>query len=250
MQAEDNRQNITDSELKTMNFLEHIEELRKRIIYVIIFLVVTAIGIGIFIKDIMQNIFLKPAIDSNLNLQNLLPFGQPFLYFKVILASALIVTIPFFLYQLWKFIAPALYENEHKWISLATFFTTFCFFSGVIFAYFVLIPSMLDFAAQFGSNLIQNNIDVNEYFGFISMILLAAGVFFEMPMLSFILSKMGFLTPKLLSKYRRHSIIIILVLAAILTPTPDPVSQLIFAFPVIILYEISILISWIMNKYS
>jgi sec-independent protein translocase protein TatC len=183
-----------------------------------------------------------------LALQNLQPFGQPFLYFKVILASSLIISMPFILYQLWLFIAPALYENEKKWISTATFFTSFCFLAGVIFSYFVLIPSMLSFAANFGSELIENKIDVNAYFSFISMILIACGIIFQMPMASFILSKLRLITPKFLSKYRRHSIVIILILAAVITPTPDPVSQLIFAVPIFLLYELSILISFLVNK--
>lgn len=234
--------------LQEMNLLEHLEELRKRIIYVVVFLIISCIFIGIFISELMQKIFLAPALEANLTLQNLLPFGQPFLYFKVILASATILTTPFFLYQFWKFIAPALYENEKKWVGLATFFTTFCFAIGIIFSYFILIPSMLKFAANFGSDLIANNIDVNEYFGFISIILIATGSVFELPMISFILTKIGLINPKTLGKYRRHAIIFILILAAVLTPTPDPISQLIFAAPIFILYEISIFISFLAIK--
>ncbi len=231
-----------------MNFLEHLEELRIRIIYTVIFLIVSCVVVAVFVSDLMRKIFLAPALKVELVLQNLRPFGQPFLYFKVIFTTALLLTTPFFLYQLWKFLSPALYEKEKKWISMATFFTTLCFFSGVIFSYFVLIPSMLTFAASFGSELIANNIDINEYFGFISMVLLATGAIFELPMLSFVLSKFGIITPRVLSKYRRHSIIVILIVAAVLTPTPDPVSQLIFAAPIFILYEISIFISYFVTK--
>ncbi len=237
-----------EEENQEMHFLEHLEELRKRIIYVLIFLIITGIIVGLFISDLMQNIFLAPALEANLSLQNLLPFGQPFLYFKVILASATILTMPFFLYQFWLFITPALYNNEKKWIGVATFFTTFCFLAGIFFAYFVLIPSMLKFAANFGSSVIENNIDINEYFGFISIILIATGTVFEFPMLSLILTKIGLVTPKILRKYRRHSIVMILILAAVLTPTPDPISQLIFATPILILYEISILVSFFALK--
>jgi sec-independent protein translocase protein TatC len=123
-----------------------------------------------------------------------------------------------------------------------------CFLLGIAFSYFVLIPTMLDFAASFGSDTIENKIDVNAYFGFISLMLLASGVVFEMPMLSYVLSKMDLITPKFLSKYRKHSIVAILILAAVLTPTPDPISQLIFAFPIYLLYEISILVSFLVHK--
>lgn len=235
-------------EKNDMSFLSHIGELRKRLVLSLVSVVVSCIGVAFFITNLMKNVFLKPAFDASLSLQNLQPFGQPFLYFKVIAATGLIIAMPFILYQFWLFISPALYEKERKYISLATFFTSFCFLSGVLFAYFILIPTMLQFAASFGSELIENKIDANSYFGFISMILVASGVLFELPMLSYILSKMGLITPKFMAKYRRHSILVILILAAILTPTPDPISQLIFAAPIFVLYELSILISWLVNK--
>lgn len=231
-----------------MNFLEHLGELRKRLLISVIILVVCAGCMAYFAHDLMKNVFLKPATDANLDLQNLQPFGQPFLYFKVIAISGLIVAMPFILYQFWLFISPALYETERKWVLKATFFTSLCFIVGVIFSYIVLIPSMLAFAANFGSELIENNIDVNQYFGFISMILLASGILFQLPIISYILSKMGIISPKILSKYRRHAIVLILILAAILTPTPDPISQLIFAAPIFLLYELSIFISWLVRR--
>ena len=231
-----------------MSFLKHIEELRKRIIISIVGVAVGCGCVGFFISDLMNNIFLKPALDVGMELQNLVPFGQPFLYFKVILASGLILSMPFVLYQLWLFISPALYKNEKKWISKLTFFTSLCFIVGVLFSYFILVPSMLNFAASFGTDTIENKIDINAYFGFISLILLATGAVFELPILSFVLTKMGIVNSKMLSKYRKHSVIVILILAAVLTPTPDPVSQLIFAAPIFLLYELSIIIARIVEK--
>jgi len=111
-----------------------------------------------------------------------------------------------------------------------------------------MIPSMLSFSAQFGSKIIVNNIDVNEYLSFITIIILASGLLFEMPMVVYILSRFGIMTPKFMRKYRRHSIVVILILAAVITPTPDPISQLIFAAPLFVLYELSILISKIAVK--
>lgn len=226
-----------------MSFLEHIDELRKRLIIAVVGLLVSCAAVAYFISDLMNEVFLKPAFDAELQLQNLMPFGQPFLYFKVIFAAGIIVSIPFTLYQFWKFISPALYANERKWIANLTILTSVCFFVGVVFAYFVLIPSMLSFASNFGSELIENKIDVNSYFGFVSMMLVAAGAIFEMPIISFILTKLGLVNSKFLSKYRRHSVVIILILAAVITPTPDPISQAIFAFPVYLLFELSIFIS-------
>lgn len=226
-----------------MSFFDHLGELRKRIVLSLVFIALGCVVTGIFAEQIMEEILLKPALIANLSLQNLKPFGQPFLFFKVILITGVILAFPFVLYQLWKFIAPGLYDNEKKWAQKITFFTSLCFFAGVFFAYFVMIPSMLSFAASFGTDYIKNQIDINEFFSFITMILLGAGLIFEMPMVTYILSKFGILTPMFMRKYRRHAIILILIIAAILTPTPDPVSQLIFAVPLYILYEISIWIS-------
>ncbi len=235
--------NENSSEQPEMGFFDHLEELRKRIIFAVLFLIGGCIVSGIFINQLLEYVLLKPAVAVNLNLQNLKPFGQPFLYFKVVLIAGVVIAFPFMLYQLWKFIAPGLYMKERKWASVITLLTSLCFLVGVFFAYFVMIPVMLKFAATFGSDKIKNIIDVNEYFGFISMMVLASGIIFEMPMISFILAKVGILTPSFLRKYRRHAIIVLLIVAAVLTPTPDPINQLIFATPLLILYEISILVA-------
>jgi sec-independent protein translocase protein TatC len=226
-----------------MSFLEHIDELRKRIIIALVGVVVGCIIVGVKLDFVVEQILLRPAIASGVKLQNLQPFGQPFLYFKVLLIGGLIIALPFVLYQLWKFVAPGLYPNEKKWVRLVTLFTSLCFFIGAGFAYFVMIPFMLNFSAFFGTKIIENKFDVNHYFGFVTMMLLASGLVFEMPMISFVLSRFGILTSKFMRKYRRHSIVLILIAAAILTPTPDPINQLIFAFPLFILYEISIIVA-------
>lgn len=244
----DNNENKINSPSKEMNFFDHIGELRKRIIFSIIAVLLASVAVAYFINFIMENILLKPANDAGLQLQNLVPFGQAFLYFKTILVCGLILATPFILFQLWQFIAPGLYENEKKWAGKITIYTSLCFFIGVAFSYFVMIPSMLAFANKFGSELIKNNIDINSYFGFFIMIILASGIMFEMPMISYVLSKFGIVSSDFLRKYRRHSIVLILIFSAVLTPTPDPITQSIFAAPLLILYEISILISKYSNK--
>ena len=239
----DDKTNQTIAEEKEMGFLDHLGELRIRIIWAVVGFIIGCIIAGVFIQNIVDIVLLKPALVHGLKLQNLKPFGQPMLYFKLIFIIGLILSFPFMLYQLWRFIAPGLYVNERSWARIITFFTSLCFMTGVAFSYFVMIPSMLNFAAQFGSSSIANIIDVNEYLGFIGMIILASGLVFEMPMIVFVLSRFGMVTPQFLRKYRRHSIVIILIIAAVITPTPDPISQTIFAAPLFILYEISILVS-------
>lgn len=231
-----------------MSFLEHLDELRKRIIFALVGVVIGCAIVGFKIDFVVEKVLLAPAAQTGLKLQNLQPFGQPFLYFKVILIGGLIISLPFVLYQFWKFVAPGLYPKEKKWVRLVTFFTVLCFIAGVFFSYFVMIPFMLNFSAYFGTQMIENKFDINYYFGFVSMTALASGLVFEMPMVSFVLSRFGLLTAKFLRKYRRHSIVVILILSAVLTPTPDPINQLFFAFPLLILYEVSIWVVAISEK--
>jgi len=238
----------TEKEEKEMSFFDHLEDLRNRIVFSIIGIVIGCLISGLFINQIMEVVLLRPATDAGLELQNLRPFGQPFLYFKVILVVGIIFSIPWTLYQIWKFVAPGLYGHERNWAGKITFFTTFCFLAGVAFAYFGMIPGMMNFTVSFGSSKIKNMIDVTEYFGFITTTILGAGLVFELPMVSYVLSRVGIITPVFMRKYRRHAYIIILIVAAILTPSPDPINQLIFAAPVVVLYEISIIVSKLAGK--
>ncbi|MGB5289619.1 MAG: twin-arginine translocase subunit TatC [Ignavibacteriaceae bacterium] len=238
-----------DSDVE-MSFLDHIEELRWRIIYALIGILAFTIVAWIFIDPLVEIVLLKPARDANASLQNLRPFGQLFLYVQVAIIVGIVASLPNIFYQLWKFIAPALKKRERKYILWIVFFSTFCFLSGIAFAYFIMLPLAMKFAAQFGSEAIKNEFSIEEYMSIIISVMLAAGVVFELPMVSFFLSKLGILTPKFMRKYRRHAIVIILVLAAILTPGADPVSQVILAVPLVLLYEISIFISKISAKKS
>ena len=233
-----------------MSFLDHIEELRWRIIYSLIGVLVFTIIAWIFIDPLVEIVLLKPARDANASLQNLRPFGQLFLYVQVAIIIGIVASLPNIFYQLWKFIAPALKKRERKYIIWIVFFSTFCFLAGIAFAYFVMLPLAMKFATQFGTTEIANEFAIDEYMSIIISVMLAAGVVFELPMVSFFLSKLGILTPTFMRKYRRHAIVIILVLAAILTPGADPVSQVILAVPLVLLYEISIFISKISYKKS
>ena len=247
--------NLNDTERQEsgdveMSFLDHIEELRWRIIYSIIGIVVFTIIAWFFIDPIVEIVLLKPARDAKVPLQNLRPFGQLFLYVQVAITIGIICSLPNIFYQLWKFISPALKKRERKYIVWIVFFSTFCFLAGIAFAYFVMLPMAMTFGAQFGTTEIANAWTIEEYISIIVSVMLAAGVVFELPMVSFFLSKLGILTPKFMRKYRRHAIVIIMILAAILTPGADPVSQIILAVPLVLLYEISIFISKISSKKS
>jgi len=244
-------QNLIDEDEEhegAMSFLQHLEELRWRFVYSLIGVVIGTIVTWIFIDFLVDNILLLPARTANIKLQNLKPFGQLFIFMQIAIIGGIILSIPNIFYQLWKFIAPALKQNEKKYISLIVVFSSICFLSGIAFAYFVMLPLTLQFAGEFGSVAIENNFAISEYFSIIISVMLAAALVFELPMLSFLLSKIGILTPQLMRKFRKHSIITILILAAILTPGTDPVAQILLAIPLALLYEISIFVSKVFSK--
>lgn len=228
---------------REMSFMEHLEELRRRILLGVLGLVVGSVITGIFSDEIMKYILLYPATHTSppIKLINLKPYGYLTIYMQVIIVSGAILALPFILYQFWLFVAPGLRENERKWVRWITFFTSLCFLAGIAFAFFVALPSMLNFFSAFTpSDTVENKWSINEYLGTVVGAILTGGIIFELPMLSFFLGKIGILTPTFMRHYRRHAIVVVLIAAAIITPTPDPVTQLIFAFPLWILYEISI----------
>lgn len=233
---------------KEMTFLEHLEELRWRIIYSLIGLLVGTLICWVFVDFLVDKILLLPARHSGVHLQNLKPFGQLMLYFEVAIVGGAILSLPNIFYQFWKFISPALRKNERRYITAIVAFSTLCFLIGVSFAYFIMLPSSLKFAAQFGSSEIKNVFAIDEYMNIIISIMLGSGLVFELPMISFFLTKIGILTPAFMRKYRRHAIVIIFIAAAFLTPGTDPVSQIILAAPLVLLYEISIIISKFARK--
>ena len=239
--------NMNESE---MGFLDHLEELRWRIIKSIIGIVVGSVICGFFIDWIMNEFLLLPAKKTvpPLVLINLKPYGQLVLYMEVIIVCGIIISIPNIFYQFWKFIEPGLLPHERSYVSWIVFFTTLCFLGGIIFAYFVILPTALRFFAAFGTTEISNNIAINEYFSFIISIIITSGIVFELPMVSYFLSKLGIITPKFMRRYRRHAIVVILIIAGMVTPGPDITSQVLLAVPLFLLYEISILISKFAQK--
>ncbi|HEX7358455.1 MAG TPA: twin-arginine translocase subunit TatC [Ignavibacteriaceae bacterium] len=245
------QQDLQNGEIETekeMTFLEHLEELRWRIIFSIIGIVVGTIVAWIFIDFLVDVVLLKPAKDSGAHLQNLRPFGQLFLYMQIAIMVGIIISIPNIFYQFWQFISPALRKHERRYIFWIVAFSSICFLLGIAFAYFVMLPLTLKFAAQFGSESIKNEFSIEEYMSIIISVMLAAGLIFELPMVSFFLSKLGILKPSFMKKFRKHAIVIIMIAAAFLTPGTDPVSQIVLAVPLVVLYEISIFISKISQK--
>ncbi|MBC8042095.1 MAG: twin-arginine translocase subunit TatC [Rhizobacter sp.] len=233
-----------------MGFIDHLEELRWRLVKGFAAVIVATIGCAFFSDFIIEKILIAPirVASPNAKLQNLVPYGQLSLYLQAVVFSAVIIAFPVIAYQIWQFVRPGLMPKERKASRFFVLFVSLCFFAGIAFGYFVFLPISLRFFASFGTALIENNIAIGDYVSFFLSTVFTAGLVFELPMLSYVLSKIGFLTPAFMRHYRRHSIVAIFLLSAIITPSTDMVTQAVIAVPMLLLYEVSIWISGAVQK--
>ncbi|MEX2410662.1 MAG: twin-arginine translocase subunit TatC, partial [Candidatus Paceibacterota bacterium] len=241
-------------------FLDHLEELRWRILKGLVGVLAGVIIAFIFSDFFIQEFILGPAradffmyqimpinaVDLSL-ISRRLP-GQFFTYWGTLIIIGGIIGSPYFVYQIWAFIEPALESGEKIKTFLNAMFINVFFLLGVSFGYLILVPFAVQFFTQFViSDVISNEFDINEYFVSVALWTLACGVIFQIPVISWFLSKVGLITPDAMRAYRRHAIVVIMIVAAFLTP-PDPVSQIMIALPLIILYQFSIFLSKIATK--
>ena len=237
--------------MPAMSFLEHLEELRRRIIYCII-----AVTVGFFacwnyastIVGWMQQPIME-ALKRNGMPQTLVYLNptEPFnLYLKVAALAGLFVTSLFVLYQLWMFISPGLYRNEKRYVFPFMFSTVAMFISGGLFAYKMVYPAALDFLIGYGKQF-QPMITIHEYVDLFLTVILGMGVVFEMPILVFFLALMGVVSAGWMWRNVRYSILVIFIIAAIMTPTTDILNMCIFAAPMVGLYLLSIGIAWLVH---
>jgi sec-independent protein translocase protein TatC len=232
-----------------MTFLEHLEELRKRIFYSIIIVIGAVIPAWIFSKDIF-NIIAVP-VNKYLPEGTKLAFtalSDPFfVYIKVSFLAAIFFTSPFLFLQFWYFVAPGLYKKEKKYVIPFVFFTTFFFSIGALFGFYVVFHFACRFFLGIGSNF-QPVITVNNYLTLALRVLIGIALVFEMPTLVFFLARMGVITARFMVKNFKYAILITFIIAAIITPTPDMVVQTVVALPMLALYGLSILIALIFGK--
>lgn len=228
-----------------MSFLDHLEELRWRLIKSLIAIIIGA-SITFFFIDQIIDILIRPTreVSRDMILQVLTVQGMFMIKWGLAAVGGIVLAIPVLTYQLWRFISPGLYEDEQRYILPVILFTFISFVVGIVFAYEVIIPFSLNFFTSMGYGEIETNISINYYFSFIVWLMLGSGIIFEFPIVSFILARIGILKPEGMRKYRRHAIVFIMVLSAFITP-PDPVSMIIMTVPLIMLYEISIGVVWI-----
>ena len=233
---------------ESMPFLDHLEELRWRLIKSIASVLIGAVISFSFIDQIIE-FLVQPteALKNSMDLQVLKVQGMFMIKWSIALFGGIIISIPVLTFQIWKFVAPGLYIDEKKYIIPLIIFTFLSFLCGLIFAYMIVIPFSLSFFTSIGFEGIQNNFSINYYFSFITWLMIGSGLIFELPVIVFILSVIGLLTPAFMRHYRRYAIVIILVLSAFITP-PDPVSLVLMSIPLLVLYEVSIGVSWLVNR--
>ena len=230
-----------------MGFLDHLEELRWRIIKTLLAIIVGSAVSFVYIDQILE-ILLKPttATSYRIALQVLSVQGMFLIKWFIAFISGFVLAMPVVVYQIWRFVTPGLKINEKRYALPVVLFACISFITGVSFGYLVLIPFSLEFFSGMGAGLVENNFSITYYFSFLPWLLLGAGLVFQLPVLSLFLSAIGVLTPPFMRHYRRHAIVTILILSSFITP-PDPVSMLMMAVPLVVLYEISIGVSWMVN---
>ncbi|MBI3752844.1 MAG: twin-arginine translocase subunit TatC [Deltaproteobacteria bacterium] len=229
-----------------MSFTSHLAELRKRLIICVV-AVAAGFGISYNYSDELFKILARPLPPGTTF--SFIRLIEPFLtYLKVSLVSGIFLASPVLIYQLWAFIAPGLHENERKWVWPVVFFSTVLFIGGVAFGYLLVIPFGYTYFLSFSSGTIRPMLSMDEYFSFTTKFLLAFGLVFEMPIFILFLSLFGVVDARMLSAYRKYAILAIFIIAAIITPTPDAFSQLLMAAPMLVLYEVGIIITKIFGK--
>lgn len=222
---------------KKLTVLDHLRELRQRLVKSVIALVV-AIMISFAFTSQIFDILISPAGDINLIYTEMTEMVGT--YMKVSFASGLILVMPYLTYHAIMFVSPALTSREKKLIYVVLPWIALMFIGGVLFAYFVFIPPVTRFLVSFGSEVATPQIKIGNYISMVTRLLLATGLIFELPVVTTFLARLGVITPKWLASKRRAAILVAFVLGAIITPTFDPINQTIVAAPLIVLYEISI----------
>lgn len=261
----------TDTDGAEMSFMDHLEVLRWHLMRSAIVLVVIAIAVFVYVDWIFDNIVFAPArkdfvtYTALCNFSHKLHLGDalcmppidiellgstvsgPFMSaISIAFMGAIIIAFPYLMWELWRFVKPALSAKEISYARGSIGWVSLCFFSGAAFGYFLLAPFTFNFLANFqlGKLGVYKYLPtLDDYISTLTSLILGCGVAFELPVLAYVLSKLGLITPQFLKDYRKYAFVVILIVAAIITPSPDWTSQTIVAVPLILLYEISIFIS-------
>jgi len=266
---------MTDTEEKNMSFLSHLEELRWRLFRIAILVIIFAVCIFIFTEPLLDSLYISMshsdfityqffcktgdllgledelcATEIKLNLQSITPTAQFSTQLLFSIVGGIIAAFPYIAWNIWHFVKPALKSNEQKASRGFVIYASLLFVLGILFGYYIIAPLCVQFFGNWSmSDEITNNFTITSYMSIITTTTFFTGLLFELPILVYILSKIGLLSPEFLRKYRKHAFVLVLILAAIITP-PDLFSQIIVAIPIAILYEISIIVSNRVRKSS
>ena len=233
-----------------MSLTDHLVELRKRLVRSVIILLV-GFGACYYYKDFIFDIVTRPLVRVLPQKSYLIYTGLTeafFVYMKLAFFASLVITCPLIIYQIWKFISPALHSKEKKYVLPFVLFSTLLFVSGVLFGYFVALPPAFEFFVSFNNQYLQSMISFSDYISLFVTFLLGFGLSFELPVFMFFLAKLGIVNSSMLSRQRKYAILVIFIVAAILTPSPDALSQILMAIPLMFLYEVSIFITKFAGK--
>ena len=244
-----------------MSFLEHLEELRWRLVRSAIAILVLAIGLWFAMEWMMENLFLSMresdfitfkilcnylgvcVEDIPINSQNTTVTGQFSYAIMICVLGGFVLAFPYIFYQIWGFVKPGLKNKEQKIVRGITFYVSLLFFTGIAFGYFVVAPLCVQFFGNFQvANSVENIFTLSSYMSTVLSTIFYSGLLFLLPVVSYLFTKLGIMTPDFLRKYRKHSIVGILILSALITP-PDLISQVIVGIPILLLYEVGIIVS-------
>jgi sec-independent protein translocase protein TatC len=240
------RERSNDDAPEKTPLLTHLEALRKVIMVSVIAILVTSVA-AFALVDPLLSIVLRPANDAHIRLVYTGVTEGIFFKLHVALVFGAVAASPILLWQFWRFLVPALYPNERRYIARLVPLSIILFMGGVVFGYLTVLPILLFFLIKFSSEF-QELITISNYLTFTEHLLIPFGLLFEYPLLVYFLAKIGILTPEKLVKYRKYAIVGIVIVASILTPSPDPFSTLLVAVPMLVLYEVGILVSRIVFR--
>lgn len=259
---------MTKKDVNDMSFLDHLEDLRWHLIRITIAVISVGTLAFIFSRQLFKTVIFAPIEMDFITYQLLCKAGNyigaettfcneemPMIIQSRTMAgqfsadiwtsvlAGFVISFPYVIYQLWKFISPGMHENEKKHSSGFIIISSLLFFLGVLFGYYIICPLSINFLANYSiSPLVDNQIDIGSYIALVRATALASGIIFELPIIIYFLTKVGLVTPESLKKYRKYALVVVLIVAAIITP-PDIASQIIVAIPILVLYQVSIYIS-------
>ncbi len=231
-----------------MSLWEHLQEFRKTLIRSLLGVVVCSVASYVFWKDIWR-LLTWPMESKGLNVQiiNTAPVEAFITSIKVALVSGIVVASPWVLFNFWRFIAPGLFDGEKRLLFPVMFFSILLFLGGASFCYFMVLPYGLQFLANYSGGEVAANWRQGDYATFVLRVLIAFGASFEMPVVSFVLTKLGLITAKSLISFSRYALVLIFIVSAFLTP-PDPITQILLGIPLCLIYGVSILVSMAVSK--